>query len=169
MASNVIARFILGFKIKRDDLTRKKKFIAWDNVEKIALIIEKHDSLNKSVIDKLIEESKKYVEVFYIETSSKEASYGDWNCFSKKDRSILNLPKKTSLYELKSKKFDVVINTCGETNLFATALTLSIQANLKCSENRSFGLADLIIVKTQKNNIKNYLDDTFKYLRMIKA
>ena len=169
MASKAIAGLILGFKIRRDNLTRKKKFVAWDKVEKIALVIEKHDSLNKSVIDKLIEESKKYVEVFYIETSSKEVSFGDWHCFSKKDRSILNLPKKTSLSGLNLKKFDIVINTCSETNLFATAVTLSIKANLKCAESRRFDLADLIIVKTQKSNTKNYLDDMFKYLRMIKA
>ncbi|WP_317898175.1 DUF6913 domain-containing protein [Aurantibacillus circumpalustris] len=169
MAFKVITRFILKFKIRRDNLTRKRKFISWDKVEKIALIIEKHNSLNKSAIDKLLEESKKYIEVFYIETDSKEHTFGDWNCFSKKDKSLLNLPKKFNLNELTLKNFDIVINTCDENNLFATALALSIQAQLKCGENKSFDLADLIITKKQADNLKNYLDDTFKYLRMIKA
>lgn len=164
-----IAKIILKSKISRENSARQKKFVPWDKIEKMALIIEKQDSLNKSVIDRFIDDTKKHIEVFYIETSSKDCTYSDWNCYSKKDTSLWNLPKKTKESELKSKKFDTVINTCSETNLFATAISSTLGAHFKCAENDSFNLPDLIIKKTDPFNLKNYLDETVKYLKMIKA
>jgi len=164
-----IAKMILKSRINEENATRQKKFMPWDKIEKIALVIEKKDSLNKSSVDQFIENSKKYIEVFYIETSSKNRSYTDWHCFSRKDKSFLNLPGKKLESELKNKKFDVVINTCAETNLFAYALTSNLPAYLKCGGNSRFNLADLVIKKTEPFNLKNYLDETVKYLKMIRV
>ena len=166
---DTFGKIILRSKINDENLKRQKKFLPWDKIERIALILEKDDALNKSMVDKFIDETKKYIEVFYIEIASKHASYSDWHCFSKKDKSLWNLPKKNLESELKNKKYDAVINTCTEANLFALSVSASLPAYLKCSENNRFNLADLIIKKTEPFNLKNYLDETVKYLKMIKA
>jgi len=164
-----LAKMILKSKIKRDNLRRQKKFMPWEQIEKMALIIETQDSLNKSLIDKFIDDTKKHIEVFYIELQSKEPSYNDWHCFSKKDKSLWNLPAKSVESELRTKKFDAVINTCTETNLFAMSVCSSVPAYLKCGEHAGFNLADLIIKNTQPFNLKNYLDETVRYLKMIRT
>jgi len=164
-----IAKIILKSKIEDENLKRQKKFLPWEKIEKIALIVEQHDSLNKSMIDKFMDETKKYIEVFYVELTSKQPSYNDWHCFSKKDKSFWNLPKKNAESELKTKRFDAVINTCTEMNLFALSICSSLPAYLKCGENTRFNLADLIIKKTEPFNLRNYLDETVKYLKMIKG
>ncbi len=164
-----IAKIILRSRINTENSARQKKFLPWDKIEKIALILEKHEGLNKSSVDRFIEDTKKYIEVFYIETSSKDRSYNDWNCFSRKDKSFLNLPNKNLESEFKNKKFDTVLNTCAETNLFAFAVASYLPAYLKCGENTRFNLADLVIKKTEPFNLKNYLDETVKYLKMIRV
>ena len=164
-----IAKIILRAKIRQENERRDKKFLPWENINKIALILEKTDSLNKSAVDRFIEDTKKYIEVFYIEPGAKHPSYADWNCLTKKDRSFFRLPKKNIESELQAKKFDAVINTCPETNLFALSVCLSLQAYLKCGEDTMFNSADLIIKKTERFNLKNYLDETVKYLKMIRV
>lgn len=164
-----IANFILRSRINRENSARQKKFLPWDRIDKLALIVEHQENLNKSVVDRFIEDTKKYVEVFYIETKSKHPSFSDWYCFSKKDASLLHLPKKEKITELHHKKFDAVINTCSETNLFAMAVSNSLPASLKCSATAKFHLADLIIKKAEPFSLKNYLDETVRYLKMIKA
>src|SRR5688500_13868629 len=113
-----IAKIFIRSKFAKENHLRQKKFIPWDKIEKIALIINKEATVNKSAIDKFIDDTKKYIEVFYIETRSKQASFGDWQCFLKKDKSFLNLPKKNIESELKHKHYDLVINTCKANNLF---------------------------------------------------
>ena len=166
---NYLAKITLQSKIARENLSRQKKFIGWDNIEKIALVLGQEDSINKSSIDKFIDETKKFVEVFYVEPNSKQASFGDWQCFYKKDKSFLSLPKKSVHDELKNKKFDVVINTSGERDFFSVAVTSSLKAYLKCGRNNMFNDLDLIIKKTEPFVLGNYLNDTVKYLKMIKV
>jgi len=164
-----ITKFILQSKIRQEEGKRQKKFLPWEKIEKIAVIVEKQDALNKSSIDKFIEETKKYIEVYYVELKSKQPSFNDWHCFSKKDKSFWDLPNKSMESELKTKKFDAVINTCNENNLFAIAISSSLPAYLKCSENNRFNLADLVIKKTTPFTLKTYLDETVKYLKMIRV
>jgi hypothetical protein len=164
-----IAKILVKSQITRENTTRKKKFLPWDNIEKIALIINKDDSVNKSAIDKFVEGTRKYVEVFYIEIKSKDSSYNDWHCFSKKDRSLFNLPKKNIESGLRHKKFDVVINTCEGDNLFSTAICSSLSAPLKCTTSSKFNDGDMIIKKTEPFHLLNYLADTIKYLKMIRV
>ena len=160
---------ILKAKIRRDNLRRPRRLMRWENIEKMAIIIEKQESLNKSLIDKFVDDTKKHVEIFYIETREKEKSFSDWHCFSRKDRSFWNLPARRIESEFKGRKFDAVINTCSDNNLFAIALCCSLSAYLKCCQNTALGLADLIITRSESFTLKNYLDETVKYLKMIRA
>jgi hypothetical protein len=164
-----IAKIILNYNVSRENKQREKKFVPWEKVEKIALILNNKDNINKSAIDRLIDETKKYIEVFYIETNSKQPTFGDWKCFSKNDKTFLGLPKKNMLDDLKRKKYDVVINTCGEQNLFSTALCASLPGYLKCHSSDNLGYADLIIKKTEPYSLLLYLDTVIKYLKMIRG
>lgn len=164
-----ITKIILKYRIKRENILRKKKFISWDKVEKIALILEKKDSINKSAIDKFVDTSKKYIEVFYVETKSKEATYADWQCFSRKDKSFWNLPKKSIYSELKGKKFDVVVTTCSDNNFFAIALASCLNATLKCSDSTRYDYTNLVIKKAESLNLIAYLEETIRYLKMIRT
>lgn len=164
-----LGKIILRSKIKNLSLPQKKNFLPWDNIEKIALIINEEESLNKSMIDKFIDDTKKHVEVFYLETRSKQKTYHDWHCFSKKERSLFYLPTKQAESELKTKQFDVVINACGEKNLFAFAVSSSLKTLLRCGYNNSYNLADLIVLNSGSDKIVNYLENTVKYLKMIKV
>lgn len=164
-----LGKIILRSKIKNQSLPQKKNFLPWDNIEKIALIINEDESLNKSVIDKFIDGTKKHIEVFYLETRSKQKTYHDWHCFSKKERSLFYLPTKQTESELKNKQFDIVINTCTEKNVFAFAVSSSLKALFRCGNNNTYNLADLIILDTGSDKIVNYLENTVKYLKMIKV
>jgi hypothetical protein len=163
------AKIVVNSKIRKENLMRQKKFVPWENIERIALIIHQEDRVNKSAIDKFVNDTKKYVEVFYIETRSKQPTYGDWNCLSKKDVSFLNLPKKTLETQLKNKNFDVVINTCKDNDLFSASVCSSLQAFLKCAGSSHLSEADLIIRKTEPFDLIYYLHDIVKYLKMIRV
>lgn len=164
-----IAKIYLKSKIGRENSGRKKQFLPWEKVEKIALILNEQDNINKSEMDKFLENTKKFIDVFYIELKSKNASYADWQCFSKKDTSLLNLPKNSIQAEIKRKKFDLVINTSSESELFATAVAGGLSAPFKCGAGSMFNAADLIINKNGTVGIMAYLNHVFTYLKMIKT
>ena len=159
----------LGSKINKDNLGRKRHFIPWDQVQKIALVLHKNDEVNKSAMDKLLDGTKKFVEVFYVELSSKAPSYSDWRCFSKKDASLLGLPQQAVLSELQKKSFDLVINTSNDSELFATALVSTLKAPFKCGCSKKYNDVDLIIKKTEPYNVMNYLDEVLRYVKMIRV
>lgn len=163
-----LSELILKAKIRKDNAIRNRKFLSWDEITKIALIIDKEQNLNKSVLDKFIERTQKHVEVFHLELQSKEPSYHDWQCFGKKDKSVLKLPKNNKLTALKSKQFDLVINTCSENDFFSTALVSSLNAPLKCGLGNRFNDCDLIVKRSETTNLIKYLDDVTHYLKMIK-
>lgn len=165
---NKLAEITLRSLITKNNLSRQKQFLPWDKIQKIALLISKDDTINKSVLDKFISDSQKHIEVFFVELSSKTPSYGDWNCFTKKDKGVLGLPKNATLDAIKGKKFDLVINAANHSILFASAITSTLQAPLKCAQATNFNEAELIIEKTIPFNLINYLNDVVKYLKMIK-
>lgn len=166
---NKLAEITLRSQVAKDNLALPKYFLSWDKIEKIALIISKDETINKSALDKFIADSQKYVEVFFIELNSKQPSFGDWKCFTKKDKSLLSLPKKTISNDLINKKFDLVINASNNFQLFASAITSTIKAPVKCGQTNGFNEVQLIIQKTVPFNLINYLNDVVKYLKMIKT
>ncbi len=163
------AKLSVNARVEKALKTRTRKFVPWEKIEKIALIISKDAGINKSAIDKFIEDSKKYIEVFYIELRSKEASFGDWHCFSKKDSSLLKLPTKRVEDSVKGRHYDVVINACEGKNLFSAALFSTLDGTLKCASSARFKDADLIIRRTDQSNLLSFLSDTVHYLKMIRV
>ena len=168
MLKSALANIILSSKSAFDHKKRKSAFLSWDKIEKIALIITRRDNINKSQVDRFITDTKKYVEVFYIELDSKTATYHDWNCFTKKDKTFLGLPVKSVHQGLSGKQFDVVINTCQEIEIYSTALARILHAPLKCGSMSRFNDSDLVIKKTGINSFMDYLQEVVRYLKMIR-
>ncbi len=163
-----ITEILLKSQIQKDTTNRKKQFLSWDAIQKIAIIIDNKTAVNKSVIDKFCADSKKFIEIYYIELNAKQPTFGDWQCFTTKQKTIFKLPKSNTLNELKNKKFDCVINTCSENNLFSVSIQSALQASLKCGDSNIYNQTDLIILKAQNSNNIDYLNDVLRYLKMIK-
>lgn len=164
-----LAKIVLKKIIASENSARKKQFVSWENINRVALLIDREDLRDKRSIDKFIEESKKHVEVFFIETKAKEASFHDWHCFSKKDRNFLALPNKRTFLELKNKNFDVCVNTCVAENLFSEAVHATLKAPLKCGTHPQNSISDLMIEKDESSGLNNYLNDVVRYLKMIRT
>ena len=164
-----IAEISLKTKIAKDNSLRKKQFLPWSKIEKIALILNEKDRINKSKIDNFISKTEKFVEVFYVELNSKQVTYDDWQCFSRKDKSLLNLPKEILLRQLAARKFDVVINTANDDNLYAISIASSIHAPLRCGSSSKFDDVDLIVKKTSPDDVINYLNNVINYIKMIRV
>ncbi len=165
---NKLTEIILKSQISKNNTSLKKKFLPWNEIQTIALVLSHNNTINKSAVDKFINDSQKHIDVFLIELKSKDASFNDWHCFTKKDKTILNLPKKNQLINLQNQKFDLIINAAEEFNLFAASITSEIKAPFKCGLPSSFNENDLIIQKTNPFNLINYLNDVLRYLKLIK-
>lgn len=165
---NKLTEIILKSQISKNNTLLKKKFSPWNEIQTIALVLSHNNTINKSAVDKFINDSQKHIDVFLIELKSKNASFNDWNCFTKKDKTILNLPKKNHLVNLQNQKFDLIINAAEDFNLFAASITSAIKAPFKCGLPSDFNENDLIIQKTNPFNLINYLNDVLRYLKLIK-
>jgi hypothetical protein len=164
-----LAGYNLRTNIEKANRSRKRQFVPWDQIEKIALIVQKDENLNKSMLDNFIADSRKYIEVYCVELNSKVPSFGDWRCLYKKDRSPwLQLPSKAVVQELQEKNFDVVINTCSDNNLFSASLTSIIPASFKCAPSVRYNYADLVIERRDPYHLLGYLEDIVSYLKMIR-
>jgi hypothetical protein len=164
-----LGKIILNARISRGNRGRKKGFMPWDNIEKVALILSSSDHINKSAVDRFVDKSRKYTEVFYIETDAGAPGYHDWHCLNKKDRAITGLPKKSINDKLKTKHFDVIINTCTDHGIFSAGIASAISATLKCSADDSFNVADMIIQRNSTGNVEEYLEVVMRYLKMIRT
>ncbi len=164
-----LAKISLRNTIARESSTRQRRFLSWDNINRIALIIDREDFSDKRTVDRFIEETRKHVEVFLVETKSKEPSFHDWHCFSKKDRNFLALPNNKTFLELKNRTFDVCINTCKADNLFSESLYATLKAQLKCGRHLIYQTSDLVIEKKDPSGLTNYLNEVVRYLKMIRT
>lgn len=163
-----LAKYITRERVQSDNKNRKKQFLSWKKVEKIVLLIDEKD-VNRNEIDRILESTKKYIEVIYVQTSSKQASYGDWKCLVNKNKTFLGLPNAVTNALFRDKRYDIVINLCRQHALFAANLTSQLKAAFKCGFNNLFGELDLIIEGKQNQNLVSSLKDVEKYLQMIRT
>ncbi len=144
-----------------------KKFLNWDDIETIALVVEDTEKTSKHQLDLLVEQFKKHCEVYYLELKAKTPSYNDWQCLTKKDKNIIGLPKKRVLDPLKTKKYDLLINTATRSIIYSAALSASLQSTCTCSSTEEFGHSDLIIKRAKDQDLAEYLGVVQRYLKMI--
>lgn len=163
-----LSKIVLKSRIKKNDKARESNFLHWDKINRIALIIDGLQGNSKHDIDQFLSKTNKYFEVFYIELNSKEHSYSDWNCFSKKDETLLKLPKKPLLDELNTKKFDLLINACQANNNFSASVFSYISATVKCNCENVPGDYDLIIKRGFNIDLTTHLEAVVRYIKMIR-
>lgn len=164
-----LAKIAFKNSLKREENTaRQKQFVSWENIQRVALLVDHEGFPEKRLVDQFIANTAKHMEVFYIETKSKESTYHDWHCFSKKDRNFLGLPNSNAFFQLENKTFDLCINTCNDTNLFAELLYAKLNATLKCGSHTTNNISDLVILKNGSQGLMNYLNEVVRYLNMIR-
>jgi hypothetical protein len=146
-----------------------KKFLNWDEIRSIALVIEDVEMVSKQAVDTLLDEFKKHSDVFYLELKTKNPSYGDWHCLTKKDKNLIGLPKKKLLDTFKTKKYDLIINTARQFIFYSAALSSSLQSTCTCSSSEEFGHSDLIIKRASNQGLIDYLREVLRYLKMINS
>lgn len=164
-----LANYFTKSAIEKLNSVRQKRFLNWDKIEKIALIIDNTQPINKNELDNFIDSTKKYVDVFLIELNAKQASYADWICFTSKDKTLLNLPKTHIELTLKNRNYNLAINVTDKYSLFAANLMSQINSPYTCGTGNLFGEVDLIIEKKETTSQVLYLNQVIKYLGMIKS
>jgi hypothetical protein len=164
-----ISSYLVRNKVQRSNSQRKKKYLSWDKIGRIALVIEEGDKFSKNEIDQFTQSLKKYTEVFFVELKSKQASYGDWKCLVKKDKTFFGLPKPETASSIKSKSFDLLICVNKTDSFFIAGLASAFNAPYKCGNADLFGEMDLIIERKPDQSLLSYLKDVLKYLEMIRT
>ena len=165
---SLLAEIQLKSTIRNFGNSKTQQFIPWDQIQKMALVLDSSQNINKSIIDKFINRQNKYVDVFYIEANAKASTYADWQSLLKTDLNLLKLPKSTLLQNLHKKQFDLVINTCDETNAIAMAITAALKANFKCCPFETYNETNLVIKKSSDIKLIDYLEEVIKYIKLIK-
>jgi hypothetical protein len=163
-----VAEYTVRKMARKTSARLQKKFLNWENIKTIALVVEETEKVSKHQLDALLEQFNKHCEVFYLELTSKNPSYSDWFCLTKKDKNILGLPKKKAILPFKAKAYDVLINTANQSILFSTALIASIQSTCICSTTEKFGHSNLIVTRAKNQSLSAYLQEVQRYLKMIK-
>lgn len=164
-----ISSYLTRKAVHRSNSRRKKNYLNWDKINRIALVIEEGEKFSKNEIDQFVQSLKKYTEVFFVELRSKQASYGDWKCLTKKDKTFFGLPKPEIISSLKSKSFDLLICVNRTDSFFISCLASAINAPYKCGNIDLFGELDLIIERKPDQPLLSYLKEVQKYLEMIKT
>jgi hypothetical protein len=164
-----VSTYLTRKKVQRNNSQRKKNYLSWDRISRIALVIEEGEKFSKNEMDQFVQSLKKYAEIFFVELKSKQASYDDWKCLVKKDRAFFGLPKPEVTSQIKSKSFDLLICVNRTGSFFISALASDFKAPYKCGNADLFGELDLIIERKPDQFLLSYLKDVQKYLEMIRT
>lgn len=167
MRKTLAARSLKNLLHRKKSRTARN-FLNWHEAKTITLILEQEESLSRHEIDLFLNQLDKHVEVLFIESRSKIPSYSDWTCYTKKDFSLLSLPKKNILLQLHKRKSDLVINTTMRNGGFSAALASSINCPCVCSASDHYGHGDLHIKRRDDQPLLDYLRQVIHYLKMIR-
>jgi hypothetical protein len=162
----IITQILLKALLKHP-VNLKTEFKGWQSLKNMAIVVDTAYPINKSELDKFCKELNVYVEVFYVELNAKIPSFADWQCFTKKQKTIFNLPKQNTITT--TTIFDCVINACDIQNYFATALCYQLKSNFVCGINSEYNKPQLVVLKTENSTLISYLTTVVNYLKMIKV
>lgn len=165
----ILSKYFTKTIIEKNNFNRQKQFLNWDKLEKIALILDDSLPINKNEIDKFIDHTKKYVDIYFLELNSKKSTFGDWICFTKKDADFFKLPKSHVESSIKNRQYQLVINVTAKYSNFAAIITSQMRPLFSCGNNNLFGEVDVIIENKTTNSVTEFLKETQKYLQMIKT
>lgn len=163
-----VARLIVRAGLRREK-PAEKKFIPWNDIRTMAVIIGSGEKVNKSQVDRFVDSSGKHVDVYFVELAASRPAFTDWKCLGRADRNFFRLPVKRVQDELRQKHYDLVVNTCDGSLLFPAAVAAVIRAPLKCAVSDLFGYANLEVSRQRNSDLPAYLEDVKKYLMMIRS
>ncbi len=165
----LMADIQLNWRLRKLRKRKRKQPANWQAVEKIAVIINSANPVNKNEIDRQLHGLGKYAEVFFVETANKKPTYGDWTCFTREHVNVFGLPRKKVMENLQKQTFDMVINTSPYPDRFSAMVSACIPSSFNCVCNNDLRQADLNIVADSKEGAANLLSQAFYYLQMIRA
>lgn len=165
----IISKYLTKNAVEKNNFNRQKQFLNWDKIEKIALILDDSVPINKNEIDKFIDHTKKYVDIYFLELNAKKSTFGDWICFTKKDADFFKLPKSHVESSVKNRHYQLVINVTAKYSNFAAIITSQLHPSFSCGINNLYGEVDVIIENNKTHSVTEYLKEIQKYLQMIKT
>jgi hypothetical protein len=144
----------------------ERRFLPWESVSKMAIILPEEESLNKSEMDRLLSGFQKFVDVFYIQTATKAPLFSDWRCFMKKDFHWSGAPSRNVAHELGVRKYDLVMNAGA--HIYAASVCAVIPATFKCGRAAIFGEADFIVNVPSQETTAGWIAKALACLKMIR-
>lgn len=159
-----LRNIFLNSTLKSNANKNGKQFLNWENITTIYILIDE-PQIDKHKLDKLFSSLNKHIESGYVNINSKTATFSDWHCFTKNESNFLNLPNSKAF--IPNTDFDLLINTCKPTNHYATSISATVAAKLKCSGFDEANLYNLVIKKDSLSLIA-YIESVVNYLKMIK-
>ncbi len=148
---------------------RKRKFISWNELQTIALLVDAHETFNKSSLDAFIKYSGKRVEVLYIDIKKKQSPIKDYEVFTSSDKNFMGLPNSKCIAKISRKRVNLLINCCSIFSDFSDCLAAHYEADFYCGFRNDFNNLDLIVDKKNSMSLKDYLEEVKRCVEMIKT
>ncbi len=162
-----IKEVILRSKLKSSG-DKGRSFISWEKIKSIALVVDSKNANNKNLIDKFIYESDKIIDVYYIDLQVKESTIKNFISFNKTEKSFFGLPNSKANTKIKNQKYDLLINASFDELDYSSVLINTLKSTCRCGFKSRLNELDLIIERSQNQNLIAYLNEVVNYLKMIR-
>ncbi len=163
-----ISKIILRYKSEPKTI---KRFINWNSLSKITLILEQADLQNIASFTHLCEQTKIKLHLLILPNKLESSNSIDgkvtFNYLTKSFVTYFLIPKNIVLIGINKFNSDLIINLCPEHDLRAHALSKLIRASCKMS-NFYNPLYNISIVLNSQYNVADFLQQSYNYLSMIK-
>lgn len=163
---NWLQQFLFWQKFKETH-AKEQLFLNWAQVNRLALVLSAPLLGSKSELDQWILKSNKQVEVYYIESTAKQTSFSDWQCFTKFQSTWYQLPNAACLQSIQPRHYDVVICLSKTINYFEQSLVAQLKAKLKLSALTSLPFYALTIERGETISNTDYLNNCVHYLTLL--
>lgn len=163
---------------------RDKRIETWDNIKTIGLIFTVGSADQWNLIHRFVaaqEARGKEVHLIGFQADKYEINYIFSHtrtiiCHEKEDFNYFGLPKEGVIDGFTGRHFDLVIDATTQPDFFGKYVTLSTNADLKVGYSNSesevdegeMGMYDLAIQGKEEMDFRDYIEQTVKYLSMVK-
>jgi len=168
----MLGSIFLPYHIKKYCKRKVQRFTrSFDAADTIGLICSYNTLIKGHQVHDLIdqlEKQDKSVKILVFHDNSSKISSGSTTSFSKKDLSFFGFWSKGPVKTFVSNKFNFLINIDSVSNKFIDSVLAESKALCRVGPYRA-GLGFLeLMVKTERNDPKQYIDDTLKLLGEIR-
>lgn len=142
----------------------QKQFVEWEKVQTIVVLT---GSSQFGTIKEFANQTGKLVDIIVVHADKTSETKDCFLSFNKKDFNFFGLPKPETILKLKSKTYDVLINTDFGNSGFLKSLTGLAAAKCKLGA-ESAAYREFFDISIQSNQ-QDFLKQALKYLMMIKS